>query len=205
MRKLLIIGLIIFSSISTYSQINTKIISFETRYPIPIGNNFINKGFDKGYSGQIDFGIDYNVINKRKLGIGVLLNASFLNLSETDVNLLILSPKVKVEYEIDLNRISILPQFGIGYSKWLFRGSEMTYFDEISDQFQKRKYKEDQSGLTIMGSTKFLINSNKRIKWFLKLSYEFTKLEKDDIGNSKFNRNIHLFYPGVGMTWNFRE
>jgi hypothetical protein len=207
MKKILIIGLIFLSSISTYSQLNTKNISFELRYPIPFGDNFINKGFGNGYLGLIDFGFDYNIIKINGLGIGILLNSSFLRLSETDLTLMILSPKIKVEYEIDLNKISIIPQVGIGYSNWRFRAPEMTYYDELGDPVHGEKFKQNENGLSIKGATKIVINNNNRIKWYFNLSYEFTKLEKpeQDGGDKKFNRNIHLIYPGIGMIWNFGE
>lgn len=45
MKRTIIISLILTIAISTFAQINTKNISFELRYPIPMGDNFINKGF----------------------------------------------------------------------------------------------------------------------------------------------------------------
>jgi len=205
MKKITIICLILTITISSFSQINTENISFELRYPIPIGDNFINKGFDNGYLGLIDLGIDYNILKTNGLGVGIILNTSVLRLSETDLTLMILSPKLKVEYEIDLNKISIIPQVGVGYSNWRFRAPEMTYYDEFGNPVQGEKYKENENGLTIKGATKLVINGDKQIKWYFNLSYEFTKLEKPEQegGDTKYNRNIHLIYPGIGMTWDF--
>ncbi len=66
MKKLLLFVLIISQTISLYSQINTDNISFELRYPLPLGDNLLNKGFGDGYLGLIDIGIDYNVIHRNK-------------------------------------------------------------------------------------------------------------------------------------------
>jgi len=204
MKKIIFFGLIFLSSISTYSQLNTENISFELRYPIPIGDNFINKGFDNGYLGLIDLGVDYNIIKTKRLGIGILLNTSVLRLSETDLTLMILSPKLKIEYKIDLNKVSIIPQVGVGYSFWRFRA---TYYDEFSKPLQSKKYKINTNGFTIKGATKLVINNDKRLKWYFNISYEFTKLDKpeEEGGDIKYNRNIQLIYPGIGMTWNFRK
>jgi len=117
MRKLIIVGLVLFNSICSYSQINNENISFELRYPLPLGTNFINKA---GYLGLFDIGVDYNLIKTSGFGLGVLLNSSVLRFDENDLNLFVISPKLKAEYEISLNRLTIIPQIGIGYSNWRF-------------------------------------------------------------------------------------
>jgi hypothetical protein len=209
LKKITIIGLILTITISAFSQINTKNISFELRYPIPIGDNFINKGFDNGYIGVIDLGVDYNIIKTNGLGIGLLLNSSVLRLSETDLTLMILSPKLKLEYEIDLNKVSIIPQVGVGYSNWRFRApaSEMTLTDEFGNPVQGdgEEFKQNVNGLTLRGGSKLIFNSDNKVNWHINFTYEFTKLEKPDepVEDTKNNRNIHIIYPGVGLTWSF--
>lgn len=205
MKKITIIALILIITISSYSQINAENISFELRYPVPLGNNFIHEGYDNGYLGLIDFGVDYNIIKTNGLGIGVLLNSSVLRLSETDLTLLILSPKIKVEYEINLGRISIIPQFGIGYSNWRFRAPAMDYTDGSGNPVQGEELKQNENGLTLKGATKIVLNNYKRINWYINFAYEFTKLEKPEepAENNKYTRNIHMLYPGIGMIWNF--
>ncbi len=202
MRKLIIVGLVLFNSFFSYSQFSTGSISFELRYPISIGDNFINKG---GYSGLFDIGVDYNVIKTNGFGFGVLLNSSVFRLNENDLNLLVLSPKVKAEYEISLNKLTIIPQIGIGYSNWRFRAPGITYLDEFGIQIHDEKFKQNYNGLTVKGATKILINSDKNLKWYFNLAYEFTRLEKPQnaVNTSRYNQNIQLIYPGIGMTWNF--
>lgn len=209
MKKITIIGLILIITISSFSQINTENISFELRYPIPIGDNFINKGFDNGYIGLIDLGVDYNIIKTNGLGIGLLLNSSVLRLSETELTLMILSPKLKVDFEIDLNKVSIIPQIGVGYSNYRYRApaSDMTLTDEFGNPVEgdSEKFKQNENGFTLRGGSKLVLNSDNKVKWFINFTYEFTKLEKPDepMQDTKQNRNIHMIYPGVGLTWNF--
>lgn len=207
MLKLLFPGLILLVSFEMCAQLNTKDISFELRYPSPIGDNFINKGFGDGYSGLIDIGLDYTILKRKALGVGLLFNSSILRLSKTDVTLFILSPKIKIDYKIDLNWVSIIPQMAVGYSNWRFRAPEMPYTDEFGDITQGVTYKKNENGLTTKGAVKLVINNDKKIKWYFNLSYEFTKVEKTkhERGNIKFNRNIQMIYPGVGIIWNFGE
>lgn len=207
MKKLMLIGLIHLLCVTSYSQFITKSISFELRYPFPVGDNFINKGLDNGYLGLIDLGVDYNLFKNNGLGLGVTLNSSLLRLNVTDVTLLIISPKIKVEYEIDLNKILIIPQIGIGYSNWRFRAPDVTLIDEFGNPVGMGKSRDDQNGLTLEAATKLVINNDRKLKWYFNLSYEFTKLEKPeyDSGDTKFNRNIQLLYPGIGVIWNFGE
>ena len=208
MKKIIIIiGLVLTNPVFSYSQSDAESISFELRYPIPMGDHFINKAFDHGYSGLIDLGLDYNILNANGLEIGILFNTSILELSHTDVNLLIFSPKIKADYEMYLNALSIIPQVGIGYSNWRFRSPEMTFTDGFGNPVRIEGIDRNENGLTIVGATKLVLNNDKKIKWDFNLSYEFTKLEKPDYegGDVKYNRNIHLFYPAMGMIWNFGE
>ena len=199
MRKLIIVGLVLFNSIWSYSQ-NNESISLELRYPLPLGNNFINKA---GYVGLFDIGADYNLIKANKFSFGVLLNSSFLRFNELEVNLFIISPKIKAEYEISLNKLSIIPQIGIGYSNWRFQAPDITYTDEHGVHTIKSRL--NYNGLTAKGATKILINNDKNLKWYFNLAYEFTRLERPEnlISNFSYNQNIQLFYPGIGLIWSF--
>ena len=205
MKKLLLLGVIILQTISLYSQINKENISFELRYPITSGDNYLNKGFDEGYYGLIDFGVDYNILKKNRLGIGILFNTSMLRLSKTNVNLFILSPKIKIDYEFKINKLSIVPQLGFGYSNWRFRAPEQVLYDDYGNGVIFDKFKNNENGLTVKGGVKCVLNTNNKLNWYLLFAYEFTKLEKPsfEMANVKYNRNMHLIYPGIGVIWNF--
>lgn len=191
MKKLVLVSLILIHSAQVFAQFNSDNISFEVRYPIPIGHNFIHKGADKGYTGLIDFGIDYTVYKVQKLNVGVLLNASFFRFKPGDVNLRTIAPKLKADYEISLSNVSIVPQVAVGYSSF--------HFSEA--------YKKNSSGPAVKAATKIVFNKDKQINWYLLIAYEFTKLNKleDFVEDTSFNKNIQTLYPGVGITWNFKK
>jgi hypothetical protein len=207
MKKILVILLILIQMNNLFSQINKDDIAFELRYPIPMGDNYINKGFGDGYLGIVDIGVDYNIIKINNLGIGILLNSSILRLSESDLTLMILSPKIKIDYKININKISIIPNIAFGYSNWRLRAPAMTMTDEYGNPVQGEKFKENNDGLSFKGATKVVLNSHNRLNWYIQLAYEFTKLEKPENGakNSKYNRNMHILYPGIGLIWKFNK
>lgn len=192
MKEAIIILLFLVSSLSSYSQFNTDNISFELRYPTPLGSNLFNKGLGgNGYTGLIDIGLAYDIVKIKNLGIGVLYNSSFFRHSSVSITSITLSPKVKLDYTIDLNKISIIPQFGVGYSNLRYRSLS--------------EFPENENGLTIIGATRILLNLDKRIKWYFIFSYEFTRIGKIFAPIRDYMNNIHLIYPGIGMNWNFRK
>lgn len=189
MRKLGFVLLILVQTNHLYSQINKSNIAFEIRYPTPIGHNFINST-DFKYNGIVDIGIGYNFLKVKNLELGVLFNASILRFSITDVTLTTLSPKLKIDYKINVKRISIVPNVAVGYSNWRFNSSN---------------YTENYSGLTFKGGTKVVLNKNNRLNWYMLLAYEFTRLEKpsEPVQNSNYTRNIQILYPGIGVIWKY--
>jgi len=206
MKKILIVLFILIPASTLFSQINREEIGIDVRYPIPIGDNFLNNNSRGGYIGLVDIGIDYNFIKLNNFGIGVLINSSVLRFSKNDVTLIILSPKIKVDYKININRISIIPNIAIGYSNWQFRSSAKTFAVENGIPVQIDQAAEFLNGITFKGATKVLLNSNSRLNWYFQFAYEFTRLEKLDNGiDSNYNRNMHILYPGVGVVWKFNK
>ena len=201
MRKLILLGLILFQGVLVYSQVNTESISFGLRYPYPTGYNYINKGLDNGYLGIIDVEVDYGVLKLDKLSFGLLFNASHLKLSKTDMDLWIISPKIKIDYRIKINKFSLIPQFGIGYSNWRFRSPAYTLYDEYGTAYKIEGYKRNENGLSLKTATKIEMNINDRLQGFFQLAYEFTRLEKPETPakNSNDNRNMQILYPVFGI------
>ena len=200
MRKIILAGLIILNAIASYSQLNTGDVSLEIRYPVSIGES--SNGLDNNPTGLIDIGLDYTVLKSNQLGIGLQFNSSFLKFTGNDVNLVILSPKIKVAYEITLNKITFIPMVGLGYAYWSFRIPGVTVLDEFGNPLLMPAYTQNENGLTVKGATKFLFNTDKKINWYLNLSYEFTRLgESAEMVHLK--RNQQLIYPGLGVIWNF--
>jgi len=72
MKKLLLLAFVLTFTSKTFSQ-DSK-VSFELNYPIPVGDNFI----ENGYNGIIDLGVDYKFANLNPVNIGVSLNGGLL-------------------------------------------------------------------------------------------------------------------------------
>lgn len=201
MKKLIIFILVNLQVSTIYSQFNQKDISFELRYPVPVGDNFIHRGYVEGYKGVVDVGVDYNVLKFGNLGIGVLFNGTFLkNTDFYDVHLRILSPKIKIEYEWDVKKISIIPNLALGYSHWHFRTPKADFYDNNGIYLRSGELIVNLNGFTFRSGLKLLMKTTKRIDWYVQFAYELTKLEKTEFGDdSNYNRNVQIIYPGVGL------
>ena len=205
-KKILFVLIILIPMNSLFSQINREEIAIDVRYPIPIGDNFLNNNSRGGYLGLVDIGIDYNLLKLNNFGIGFLINSTVLSFSKNDVTLIILSPKIKVDYKININKISIIPNIAIGYSNWQFRSSAKTFAVENGIPVQIDQAAEFLNGITLKGGTKVVLNSTSRLNWYFQFTYEFTRLEKPDNGiDSNYNRNMHILYPGIGVVWRFNK
>jgi hypothetical protein len=208
MRKSIISTIFLLQTLICSSQINKHEFSFELRYPFPIGNNFLNNKLldGSGHIGIIDLGIDYNFFKSKNFGFGIVFNTSLLRLPETDVNTLAFSPKIKIEYFINSEKFSFVPQIGFGYSRWRFKGPEMDFMDEYGNSVHFDN-KMNYNGLSIKGSMKLIIINSNKINLYFQLAYEFTRLEKSKYGevDSNYNRNIQILYPGFGIVYKFKN
>jgi hypothetical protein len=192
--------------VSSFSQINES-ISIKIGYPIAVGNNFLNnKDSDLKYKGIIDIGIDYSFYRLKNMEFGILFNATFLNLEISDVNLMMLTPKLKMDYILNHNNLEIKPQISFGYSNWRFRQPDYQ-IGEGDEEMTIEGINKNYNGLSMKFANKISFNKNKRINWYLEISYEFTRLEKpnNDIVDNNYNRNLQLFYPSIGVIWNFKK
>jgi hypothetical protein len=205
MKKPALTFLIVLSAFLISAQNNNNFISINARYPVPTGDNFINKGLGNGYTGIMDIGLDYRMVKFKGFGMGISFNTSILRLPETDLTLVILSPKVLFDYETGLNRISIIPQIGVGYSNWIFRSPAISFTDESGNPVHGDAVKQNENGFNLGGGLKFVLNTDNHVKWYINFTYEYTRLEIPDetAENSGHNRNIQMFYPGVGLIWIF--
>lgn len=191
MKKLVIVLLILTQVTTAFSQTNKRDIAFELRCPIPTGNNFLNEAFGKGYIGITDIGVDYSVFKKGNWSFGILNNTSLLTLPPSEVTLLIVSPKIKIDYSISFGKVSFTPNIALGYSSWRFKSH-----NDIDS------YKENQDGFTCKAGSKLVLNCNNHINLYLQIAYEYTKLELlDNSQDYKYNRNIEVLYPGFGVIW----
>ncbi len=206
MKRLFLTSIFSVFVISSFSQINES-ISIKIGYPIAVGNNFLNnKDSDLKYKGIIDIGIDYSFYKMKNLEFGILFNATFLNLEISDANLMMLTPKLKMDYIINHNNMEIKPQISFGYSNWRLRQSDYQ-IGEGDEEMTIEGIKENYNGLSMKFANKISFNKNKRINWYFEISYEFSRLEKpnNDIVDNNYNRNLQLFYPSIGVIWNFKN
>jgi hypothetical protein len=192
MKRLSLLIVFLFTFSETFSQFKDSDLSLTLGYPVPVGYNFVNKGAGNGYTGIADIGLDYTLFKANRLDAGFLMNASFLTFRLTHVSLTSLSPKVKIGYTIKLKKIDIQPQLAAGYTHFSFDGPEYTH-------------KEGIGGPAFKASTKIILKSEKKINYFASLAYEFSKmgLSTPAIPDIKFNRNIQLITPGIGVLWKF--
>jgi hypothetical protein len=187
MKKLFFIAVALMNSIIISSQE----LSFELRYPVPFGDNFLNSNFigRSGYNGIIDIGAAYKIKDISNFGFGMSYNTSLFSHPVTDVSIWTIMPKAFIEYLLHMKRVSIAPRIGVGYSHWIFK---------IPDSSS-----ETSNGFSLNGSAKAIFNNDKKVNFFILVAYEFTRFGKsDDEVDISFNRNVHLFYPGAGITWN---
>lgn len=78
MKKILLITLLNFNLV-LFSQ-ESK-LSIELNYPIPVDNNFIGKN----YTGIVDIGGKYKIINKEVINFGIALNAGLLTFNNSKI------------------------------------------------------------------------------------------------------------------------
>jgi hypothetical protein len=184
----------IIVAISSPLFISSQDLSFELRYPIPFGDNFLNSDIlgRSGYNGILDIGAAYKIMDVSGFGFGISYNTSLFSLPITDVTIWTIMPKAFIEYEFKMQKISILPGIGVGYSHWIYK---------IPDSAG-----ETDNGFSMKVSAKALFNNDKKVNFFILAAYEFTRFGKsDDELDYSFNRNVHVFYPGVGITWNLAK
>ena len=189
-QKILLMLLLIFS-IKSFSQ-DSK-LSLELNYPIPIGNNFVGEN----YSGIIDIGTNYRLVDLNPINIGISLNGGVLvnNSNENNrfqnfkVTSYLIQPRIFGE--LDLESIDKFhPTFGLGYSIMLFETSGTINGFDISDT------SDTQSGLNFNFGLAYDITE----KLFVQAQYDFIKLGVDNnVPNTKFNTNVNVVKIGLGL------
>lgn len=183
--------LLLCSSLSLFSQ-ESK-FSIELNYPLPIDNNFIGKN----YTGIIDLGGKYRILNKEIVNVGVAFNAGLLIFDNTKIN----SPQnfkvyaypiqPKVFCEFNIKSISKLhPYTSLGYSFLVFRATGTNNGYNVSD------FNDTQSGINLNFGLAYDITN----KFFVNAQYDYIKLNKEEgIPDSTFNTKINILKFGLGL------
>jgi len=190
MKKTLLI-LLLNINLALFSQ-ESK-LSIELNYPIPVGNNFIGKN----YTGIIDIGGKYKIIDKDVLDFGVSLNAGLLTfnnlINNSTQNYKIyaypIQPKIFCEFNIK-NIKKLHPYTSLGYSFIIFKATGTNNEFDVSD------FNETQSGVNL----NFGLSYDFTNKFFVNGQFDFIKLQKEKgVPNSAYNTNINLVKLGIGL------
>ncbi|MFH0895810.1 MAG: hypothetical protein V2A54_15350 [Bacteroidota bacterium] len=206
MKKGVLFLFILVYSTASYSQFfNKDKISFDLRYPVPVGNNFINKAFIIGYTGLFDLGVDYTMHNLKNLGFGLVYNSSLFRLSESKLSLVTICPRFKFDYTLNFGKISLIPNVALGYSVWYFWGPSYTVRDINGNEYTFEKTSETLKGISVRTGLKTVLENKKRLSWYVQFSYEYTYFDEttNNIADCVYNRKISLLLPGVGVIWKF--
>lgn len=206
-KEFWIIGMILMITAPCFSQTKTGDMSVRLDYPIPVGHHFVNKGFETGYIGIANIGIDYCFMKKQHFVFDLILDAGALILPKHEIIGAAVSPKIGMGYHLDLDNISIVPHIGVGYAYWRFSAPERTFTDAYGNLIFEEKSRIHHHGLTLRSGLKFIFNSKDKFQWFIHFNYDFTRLfllDNSTTDNS-YNRNIQIFYPGIGLIYNFNN
>ncbi|ACT96621.1 hypothetical protein [Dyadobacter fermentans] len=197
MKKCFAFAVLFLISQHAFSQFNGSGLSVSVSYPMPVGNNFINKpyGGGEGYKGIIDVGIDYTVYRVANWDFGLLFNAAFFQYEPLDLSLNTISPKAKIGYTINLKHIALQPQIGIGYTNLRFTGP-VIYGSTLNER---------ADGIAGRASAKLIFLPGKSFSPYFVAGYEMNRIGKltPETTNTSFNRNIQLLALGAGLSWNF--
>ncbi len=208
MRKLLVTSVLLLLTMSLSAQVNES-ISVKLGYPVPVGNNFLNGSKPNlKYKGIADIGIDYSFYRINNLEVGILFNTMFLRLDMSDVNLMMLSPKLKLDYNINLKHMAIKPQLNVGYSHWQIRQDDYLIYTGEDDEYMViGGANENYNGFSVGLASKIMLNTSHRLNWYLEVTYEFSRLEKpsNNVVNNSYNRNLGMVYSRIGVVWNFKK
>lgn len=190
MKKTLLI-LFLSLTLSLFSQ-KSK-LSIELNYPIPADNNFIGKN----YTGIVDIGGKYKIIDKDVFDFGIALNSGLLifnnskNNSPQNYKVYAYPIQPKMFCEFNIKSVEKLhPYTSFGYSFIIFKATGTNNGFDVSD------FNDTQSGINFNFGLSYDITS----KFFINGQFDFIKLQKEKgIPNSTFNTNINIVKLGIGL------
>ncbi len=183
--------LLISICFSSFAQ-NSK-LSLEVNYPLPIDNNFIGKN----YTGIIDLGGKYRILNKNIVNLGVAFNAGLLIFDNSKIN----SPQnykvysypiqPKVFCEFNIKSISKLhPYTSLGYSFVVFKATGTNNGYSVSN------LNDTQSGINLNFGLAYDITN----KIFVNGQFDYIKLNNENgIPSSTYNTKINILKFGIGL------
>lgn len=190
MKKVILLFLL-SASVTSFSQ--NSVFKLELNYPIPVDQNFIGKN----YTGIIDIGGKYSLLNKDIVSLGFAFNTGLLTFDNSEniifqnyrVSAYSFQPKVFCEFNIkSIDKLH--PYTSLGYSFMIFKATGTNNEFDISD------LNDTQNGINLNFGLAFDVTK----KFFINAQYDFIKLKKENsIPYSTFNTNINIVKLGIGL------
>lgn len=175
---------------SVFAQ-EKKELSIELKYPLPIDNNFIGEN----YTGIVDLGVKYNLVQKEAFAIGASLHGGLLKSSSSEdspyrVNAFTIQPEIFVAYTHEkINPFK--PYIGVGFTTMLYKSKLDKKFN---NGFLESEVSSNQNGFHFNLGTTCRITE----QLYIHAQYEFIKLNLSDIPETSYNTNIGLLKLGFG-------
>ncbi|TLF46453.1 outer membrane protein [Maribacter aurantiacus] len=177
-----------FASLSTSAQDGE--FSATLGYPIPFGENFVSQN----YTGVVDLGLQYRFANLEVLRLGGSINGSYYVFPgnpapRTDkVNAIFIQPRIFGELKLP-GLQKFRPDLGIGYS--------FTTFSAKLDGSNGENFKEKYGGINANAGFNYFITD----RFFTHAHYDFLKLSRDDVPETRQNTTIHQIKFGIGLSF----
>jgi len=190
MKAVITLLFVVLTSIQMLSQDSR--ISVELSYPLPAGDNFIQRS----YNGIVDAGVKVRFFDVGSFRFGMAFNTTVLvNKNEVDTRPLTvnitafgLQPKAFAELNSPF-LVGFRPNVGLGYSFFVFSIES----DALGD-FGTAIENETQRGVNFHLGLAYDFTE----RFFLQVQYDFTKLNVENIPDIPFNSDVNLFKIGVG-------
>ena len=165
-------------------------ISANINYPIPMGDNFLNTSPPGSYMGifSLEIGVNHLIADKTYLGINIESGYLYRKFSNLYAQILRFTSDINRHFAI--NKFSIVPQINVGYSRWRFYSE---------DGPNKVSYYSTRDGISISPSIRFVYPITSKIELFADGRYDYSRVDTKDIANISYNRDLQLFYSGIGI------
>jgi len=188
MKKYLLPCFFLLCSIHLISQ-DSK-LSLELNYPLPLGENFINRF----YFGVADIGLKYRIFEYSFFNLGAGYSTSIIRQSDDlipfDVTLFTFQPKLFIE--LDWKSIKrVHPYLGVGYSiLWFYSREEMINGVTVPADSNTR-WGANPSAEILVDLTK---------KLFLQVQYDFIFLtHQEGTLDIRSNNEVQFIKFGLGI------
>lgn len=168
----------------------------EANFPIAIGDNF----FGDNYNAIVDLGINYRILQKEVVNLGVSANFGFFKNTKsgaTDLNQLLdvkifpIQPRLFAEFNI-ANLEKLHPQIGIGYSIIIYKAK----WADNQEAESPPNYNDSESGFNFNLGIAYDLSE----KFFLQAQYDYVKIEVENgVPDISYNTNINILKFGIGL------